>query len=181
MSRSASRLLFALVLGVLMTGCSSPTARRDESSPYYAVPAGATLELHRALHIRPGSTRAWIQGGAPVPTMNSFIPNCNIEITTRNDALVQQVRPGTFRVRRTQPFFEWVVQGAAPLQVAWGQDNDGASDLYRGYHLWLESAEQPEVRRLSCRGVYDTPANANPPSIAEIRAALGEVATLRLP
>ena len=52
--------------------------------------------------------------------------------------------------------------------------------IYEGYHLWLESSSQPNVMRLTCRGVIDIPWQARRPSIAEIRAALGEIATLSL-
>ena len=45
----------------------------------------------------------------------------------------------------------------------------------------LSSAEQPDVYRLVCRGGEDNPADAIPPSIQEMRRALGDYATLQLP
>lgn len=172
----------SVLAGLLLVGCSTPTARKDEASPYYAVPVGAMLELHQALEIRPGVTRTWIQGGEVVAAINSYAPNCNIEVGKRDDSQRQLVRPGLFRVRRTQSFFEWVVEAAPPPRYASAMDDGGgASMVYQGYHLWLENATQPDVRRLSCRGVYGMPSDAAPPSIVEIRAALGGVATLRLP
>jgi hypothetical protein len=52
--------------------------------------------------------------------------------------------------------------------------------IYEGYHLWLDSPSQPNVMRLTCRGVIDEPWKARRPSIAEIRASLGTLATLKL-
>jgi hypothetical protein len=179
-----SRVVFVcgwVLAALLLAGCETPTARKDQGSPYYAVPVGATLELHQALEIRPGATRAWIQGGEVVAGINSYVPNCNIEVGRRDDSQPQLVQPDRFRVRRTQSFFEWVVEAAPAPRYADAVDDGGASMVYEGYHLWLESAAQPDVRRLSCRGVYAMPSDARPPSIVEIRAALGDVATLRLP
>jgi len=53
--------------------------------------------------------------------------------------------------------------------------------MWQGCHLWLASAEQPDVRRLTCVGVDSVPFTARPPSIDQIRDALGTVATLHLP
>ena len=181
MPRSLMLSACAVLAGAFLAGCTTPTARQDQSSPFYAVPVGTTVELHRELSIPPGATRAWIQHGKVVRGINSYEPNCNIEVTIRDEERTQVVAPGVFRVRRTQSYFEWVVQAAEPIRVASSQDDGGNSMVYQGYHLWLENPEQPNVRRLSCRGVFDDLGQANPPSIDEIRAALGEVATLHLP
>ena len=63
------------------------------------------------------------------------------------------------------------------IQLAEGVDQGGASFVYLGYHLWLDGPD-PNVRRLTCRGGYADPASALPPSINQIRQALGDVMTL---
>jgi hypothetical protein len=65
--------------------------------------------------------------------------------------------------------------------LARGSVDGGTSPIIHAVHLWLESAKQPQVRRLSCRGAVDDPPKAKPPTGEEIRQALGDVAALRVP
>jgi len=48
-----------------------------------------------------------------------------------------------------------------------------------GYRFHLSGPDR-DVRRLTCPGVLADPAFADPPTLAEIAAALGGVATLRV-
>ncbi len=188
--RNTSAIAAALSVAlVAIAGCSStPTARRDQSSPYYAVPVGAVLELREPIRIRAGATRSWLQfGKATGDRFDHYAPNCNVEVRHLDQENVQLVRPGRFTVRRTQQVREEVVRARRPVRVAalWrvggGVDAGGPNLIYEGYHLWLDSPEQPEVMRLTCRGAYAEPSNAKPPSIEEIRSVLGGIATLTLP
>jgi hypothetical protein len=121
-----------------------------------------------------------------VRAFDSFWPNCNFEVGRLDQENSQIIEPDRFTVRRSQFLTEEVVQRAeavhlASLRLADGQDSGGHSMIYEGWHLWLESPDQPDVRRLTCRGVFADPHRADPPSIAEIRDALGDIATLLLP
>jgi len=53
--------------------------------------------------------------------------------------------------------------------------------MWRGYHLWLESEEQPDVLRMTCKGAFSTTWDVRPPSLDDLRIVFGEVATLHLP
>lgn len=187
-SRSDLRWLAALVAAcaLSLSACSTPTARQDESSPYYAVPQGSVLQLHRPIEIRPGSTRTWIQRGEVVRGFDRYWPNCSLEVSRLDHDNSQIVEPGGFTVTRSQFLREEVAilshsVRVAALRLAAAEDSGGHSMIYEGWHLWLDHPDRPNVRRLTCRGVFADPADARPPSIDEIRAALGEVATLRLP
>ena len=46
-------------------------------------------------------------------------------------------------------------------------------------HFWFTSASQPDVRRMSCFGVYAEPYELYPPTVQEIRQALGSIAEIR--
>ena len=50
--------------------------------------------------------------------------------------------------------------------------------LYSGYHFWLASEKQPDVRRMTCYGVYAEAGDLSPPTLAEIRRALRGVAEI---
>jgi hypothetical protein len=48
-------------------------------------------------------------------------------------------------------------------------------------HMWIGSDLQPNLMRLTCRGAFDDLPKADPPSIAEMQAALGNIAEIILP
>ena len=179
-------LLLPALLALTLTACSTPTARQDVTSPYYKVPEDSLLELHQPVKIPPGTTRTWIQRGRAVSGFDRYWPSCNLEVGRLDRDQAQVIEPDRFVVRRSQFLREEVAGRMRPLRVASlrvaGMDDDGGhSMIFEGWHLWLESAEQPDVRRLTCRGAFADPWRAEPPSIEQIRAALGAVATLRLP
>ena len=110
----------------------------------------------------------------------SGTPNTTIEDLFKGLMLFASATPHRLRQSHAKLLFAYLEPWSAYTMIL-TDDDGGTSEVYEGYHLWLESSDQPDVRRLSCRGVYAMPAYAKPPSIAEIRAALGAIATLRLP
>jgi hypothetical protein len=77
---------------------------------------------------------------------------------------------------------EQVVQKQTPQTgfIKVDMDIGGKPMVVRGYHLWLGSDRQPDVMRMTCRGAFDDINRADPPSLEEVRRALGEVAELSL-
>lgn len=187
--RSAEFLLFAVVALLLSGGCAL-LPELDERSPYFKVPKGSVIDLNERIRIPPAYARVWIQNGVQVGTrFDAFSPSCGVEIARIDRERPQYVEPGRFRVVKVQFLREEVVQ-ARPARVAsaGGDSSDGTEwqDLgaplyHEGYHLWVKNPDQPNVRRFTCRGVYDSPSDAKPPSVQEIRAVLAPVATLLLP
>ena len=182
------RTMIILLCTLALAGCTTNIAKGPES-PYYKVPPGSVIRLAERIRIPPNRTRIWIQGGRVVgPGFNSFEPSCNVEVRRLVETGDQFVEPGEFRVTRTQFLREAIVSSgrlmvasAGPLRLAEAQDSGGDEFFYEGYHLWVENPSQPDVRRFTCRGLYGFPYETRPPSIAEIRAALGSVASLELP
>ena len=178
-------LLLAVAAPLALAACAA-AVKGDVSSPYYAVPVGSTVELHRSVTIPPGRTRVFIQNGVVSTGFDSYRTSCALEITELDRDDPQIVEPDTFRVRDVQRISLEEVVEAAPLRLAAlggllrVADDGGAPMVYEGWHLWLESPRQPGVRRLSCRGEFADVAVAEPPSIREIRDALGDLATLEL-
>ncbi len=178
-----------LLTAVLLGGCmSNPQVVNNTSSPYYKIPPGSLIRLEQPITIPTGRTRIWIQGGRIAGTgFNSFEPSCNVEVTYLNETGPQIVEPGEYRVTRTQFLREAISSSGQVMLAARGElladavDSGGDEFFYEGYHLWVENPQQPDVRRFTCRGLYGFPYETRPPSIAEIRAALGSVATLELP
>lgn len=168
-----------------LAGCNQ-VALNDPSWPYAKVPIGTALEIHQAITVPPAVTRVYMQLGRLVRTFDRYQANCNIEVRKIDWEKPQTIEPGSYRVTRVQNSTEEVVE-ARPLWVAalgsklaGIDDGGGATFIYAGYHLWLEGPD-PNVRRVSCRGVYADPADAAPPSINDIRQALGDLITLKTP
>ena len=180
-------LRFSLILlGSLVLSACATQIPKDTASPYYQVPAGSLVRINRVIEIPPQRTRLFIQHGRLSAGFDHYTPNCNIEVFKRDDFAVQYVEPGGYRITRVQRSQVEVVQ-AEPLQLAALdsplllalEGGDGNASIYEGYHLWLEGPD-PNVMRLSCRGAYADPSEAYPPSIDQIRQALGGLITLEL-
>ena len=174
-----------LFLSVLLASCNE-AALRDPSSPFARVPVDSSLEIKQPIMIPPGSTRVFIQLGKISRGFNRYAANCNIEVNKIDWGQEQSIEPGVYRVSRVQAVTEEVVE-AQPFLVAslhgigmladGGMDDGGSTLIYEGYHLWLDGPD-PNVRRLTCRGSYAEPSRALPPSINQIRQALGDLMTL---
>jgi len=171
------------VLGLLvffgLTGCNGLLP------DYSGQDAGYRLVLHQVVIVPPERTRVFIQGGRITGTgFDSYEVSCNLEVRKLVDR-EQRIKPDTFVVNRIQEFFEEVADaGWRPVQLAslelTGAAVDASpSDIYRGWHFWLHSDRQPDVLRLTCRGVFAAPWEAKTPTYREIAAALGELATLK--
>lgn len=180
-----NRWMIVFAVTTLLAACSA-SVPKDPSSPHYQVIEGSILQLKRKIEIPPGRVRVFIQNGRITANFDHYAPNCNVEVNKLDHANVQYIEPGDYRIRRVQSSVEEVVQSKPALVAAlgigpWlaGNDSDGNAMVYEGYHLWLDDPEN-NFRRLSCRGTYADPWDARPPSIAEMRQALGAIADLRL-
>jgi hypothetical protein len=176
-------LTVALACSTFLAGCNS-AALKDPSSPYAKVPIDTSLEIKQPITVPPGSTRVFVQLGKITRGFNRYAPNCNIEVAKIDWDNPQSIEPGVYRIARVQRSTEEVVEARTVMvasigsQIAkGGPDDGGATLIYQGYHFWLDGPD-PNVRRLSCRGAYADPANAQPPSINEIRQAIGDLMTL---
>jgi hypothetical protein len=155
----------------------------DPAYPYNLPPIGSKLVLVQEVVIEPGTTRTFLQRGRPMALgdFNRYRANCNFEVERLSER-AQRIEPDTFIIERVQRLTTEVVRHhdrqARFLNVEYG--DPGSPLVTHGYHLWLSSAKQPDVMRLTCRGAFDDLSNAQPPSINEVREALGKIAELVL-
>lgn len=182
-------LLFVFV--ATLAGCY--TAARytgDENSPYYVVPAGSHVVLNQALTVPPDEAGIFIQYGEARPRgqVRYSEPYCRFELKTlRNTS--RTIAPDDMLVRKS---WQEIVRtlsrvdgeqyaSAAPLMAANDRGDDSNLTLVTfATRMALESQKQPEVDRLNC-GRAGYRGEDQHLSIAEIRNALGKVATLQLP
>ncbi len=168
----------AMALVLTTVGCSI-TVPKDEASQFYAIPVGSKIILNRDLEVSPRRARVYIQDGSVVQSADPFAPQCNFEVEDV-EPFPQTIQKDEFVVRKVSRDWRNVVVDQHIQLVSRSGMGSGTSDIFRIWHLWLASDKQPNVRKLLCSGVYAEPYRARTPSIQEIRATLGDIATLRL-
>jgi len=146
---------------------------------------GSQLSLSEPLMVGAGKARVFIQDGKMRSgyDVNEYKAQCNFEIESVAHQGVT-IKPDTFEIRRVQRLHESVVlrqsvEVAALSLSGIFSDSGGPSASFMGYHFWLASARQPQVRRMTCHGVYAEPYDLQPPTLQEIREALGNIAQFR--
>jgi hypothetical protein len=172
-----------ITLLLLLSACTQSYMVSDNLAyPYNLPPVGSKVVLMQRVAIEPGTTRTFLQRGMPMPLgdFDRYRANCNLEVDGLSDR-VQQIEPDTFVVKKVQRLTTEVVRKPEPKPSLIPVELDRGSPIVtHGYHLWLSSEKQPDVMRLTCRGAFDDLSRAEPPSIDEIREALGEIAQLVL-
>ncbi len=181
MKISASLLLSSLLVGCSQTGL----VNKDPATYWTLPPVGTTVELHETLTVPGGHTRVFLQRGKVVSKQgfDRYVPSCNFEIRTLSEQS-REIRPESFLVTRVQRETAEVVQQDYPVMLAGlnhaGMD-DGLPMIVQSVHLWISTDLQPDIMRLTCRGAFDDPSAVEPPSIEQMRKALGNYASLKLP
>ncbi len=167
---------------VVVGGCQNSAWVRLSNGREAVQLQGAELQLKRDLNIAARRARVFIQGGRPGSGFDHYAPHCAFEID-RVDHDGHRIRADSFRIVRVQGSLQRVVSGStvlvADLALGGHADGSGSSAYHEGYHFWLASPFQPEVRRMSCYGVYAEPYELYPPTFEEIQGALGGLAEIR--
>ncbi len=170
-----------IVLSILfLAGCQTGAT----TDPAYVIPsAGSRVQIKRQLTVPGGQTRVFLQRGQVVSKvkLDRYYPSCNFEVWR----LTQEptvIHPGSFVVSKTGRNIDMVVS-LEPLQIAalgWRNYDRDRSMIMHVVHMLLQSAQQQNVYRLTCRGWLADPAEAQQPTMADMREALGGYADIRL-
>lgn len=179
-------LTIAFVVASTLTACLLKV-RTSAEGGFVDLAPGSVLRLQRAVKIPQGRTRVFFHDGRPSIVASYDSPVCGLEVRTLDRGSDQIVKPGEFRVKRVENFWTEIASrdsepvGIAQVRlVSYGGGSSSTPLIYQGYHLWLDSAEQPDVLRLTCIGLFSEMWEAKPPTLEEIEASLGSVATLEL-
>lgn len=112
-----------------------------------------------------------------------YVPSCNFEVRTLSEQ-TRDITPEPFLITKVQRETAEIVQLVYPVMLAGlnfaGMD-DGQPMVVRSVHLWIGTDLRPDVMRMTCRGAFGDPSDADPPSIEQMRQALGSYASLKLP
>jgi hypothetical protein len=176
-------IVLAVAISLLLAGCQRSATVRDSQINRWVLLDGAQLQVRQALPVAAGKARVFVQDGVVSGGFDNYRTHCAFEIDNI-DHDGATIEPDIFQVVRVQHTLVPVVQ-ARPLMIAgpWraaGIDGFGGSSSYHeGYHFWIYSERQPQVMRMSCYGVYAQPYELEPPTLADIRNALGGLAEIR--
>lgn len=178
-----NKYLIVILAMFFFAGCqNSSTVRKVAGANQFVGLDGATLVLNQPLRVGAAKARVFLQNGEVGQWFDSYQTHCAFEITSVNHE-GWEIEADTFTITRVQGSIQQVVM-TEPVRLAalWsvgGIGGGGSQSYYSGYHLWLSSMNQPGVRRLSCFGVYAQPYELYPPTLQEIRQALGSIAEIR--
>jgi hypothetical protein len=178
-----SKLILIVLLGVLPVSCVHESGK-NESSHFFSVKQGSRLVLNRALTIPPNQVSVYVQNGEvkSQPDVDFYYPNCKFELYSISEQQ-RRVEPDTFRVHRVVDERNEVSLGQrtyAPLGGAVGLSMGDAPQVYNYTTvMYLESALQPDVFRITCQHWEDVFFDKYL-SIEQMRQAMGGVFTLEL-
>jgi hypothetical protein len=170
---------------VALSGCSGSISQALERTGQ-VVPSGSRLILHQNLEVRPGRDRVSIQGGKVFkfgsPSLGK--PLCRL-IIDDFDQTSRTIAPGEFLVKRVSFYNEdWTYTTGLRLQLATlylsGGTSGGPTWMVYWTIMHLRSASQPRVKTLRC-GELNDPTIARPLTVEQVRATLGNLATLETP
>lgn len=178
------RVLLSVSLSLLLCGCQSLLSD-DPDSPYYAIPNGSVLELHRILTLPADTVSLYLQDGelvADSSLLRHYDPYCKFEMWSRVDRR-RTIDPERFRVGRVVRSYEYVKMPRAPVRLAgpivFDIDRGGPTAIIETTTLYLTSERQPDVYRIGCEQ-WAEPSMSRPLTLSEIRHALGGLFTLEL-
>lgn len=175
-----TRIGTILVLAVTaLAACATPVVGED--SPRARLPVGSVVVLHQDLVVPDGHTRVFLQGGAVVEKhrLKAYYPHCNFEQRTVSDGKAV-IAADRFTVSAVSVGEDYVVQRGNLIHAAMRPvaDDSHVGMVNRYVRHRLESARQPQVLNLTCHGGFDFPGRVEPPSPADIRAALGGLVSI---
>jgi len=172
------------VLAVLLTACSTVDTR-DQSSPFYSIPAGSTLVLNQVLRIERDQVSIYVQNGEVMSerAVDKYEPNCKFEIYTMSEQ-ARSVQPDSFEIIKVVDNIESSALDG-PVHVASRGIMMGYGALDKSYiynyatMMYLSSDKQKDVYRMTCQHWEDM-MDDRYLTTAQMRQAMGEVFSLQI-
>ena len=182
----ATTLAALLAAAIALSGCQT-LIQESENGAWIDIAPGSTLTLNQPIQVAQDRARVFFVNGRARNSGANYRTSCALEVRRISRDGPQTIRAGTTRIKRIQNYWTEVVDIRNPdapafrLASVGGDGGDGGySMIQTGFHLWLDDDTQPNLMRLTCLGILGNPAEAYPPTVEEIRAALGQLATLNL-
>ena len=167
------KLFILILLSMLLGACQSiPTNNLGR------LPTGTVFHLNKPLRLYPSQVAIYFQFGQIVHpnTVDDYKPNCTIEVKHKL-AHEQSIQPDTFRIDKVRYQAD---HAGSPYYSNYA--SFGAAPSFQEYatEIYLHSANQPNVYKLSCQHLED-PMDARHLHVTEMQQALGEIITISSP
>jgi hypothetical protein len=186
-SVAIGRWLSIALLGAFLSGCAPQLVREDAGGAWTQIPPGSTFTLNRPVQVPEDQARVFFRGGRVLSSGANMGPSCGLEVRAISRDGPQTVAAQTFRITRMERYWTQVASLGVPasrqvrFQLASAQDGGGGTPMIQeGYHFWLGADADPNVMRVTCLGMLDDMWRSRPITLHEIRAALGDLATLEI-
>jgi hypothetical protein len=172
----------------LISACGS-TVVTDPNAKNYLPTPGSIVTVPDRIEVPGGQTRIFFQRGEIVKKLSAidqYKANCNFEINTLTES-PRYIEPGIYTVTRTTQQIKEVAEfkslqyASLSIGGSIARGGEGAPLYFSEVLMVLHSEKSSDIRNLACRGVFDDPAWVKPPTLADIREALGKHATIKVP
>jgi hypothetical protein len=183
----------SLVAGLFILAACSTALVTDPNARNYVPSPGSKVTVKQRLEIAGGQTRVFLQDGKLLPKasrLDEYVVNCSFEINTLAET-PRYLEAGVYTVTRSWREEKQIVQHKpAPLRLATAKPinlqlsdsgQEGHTMTFEEIRMRLESERPSDIRELACRGSLDDPSLVVPPTLAEIRRALGNYASISVP
>lgn len=173
---------------LIMTACNAAPVT-DPGSRLYLPTPGSTVTVPQRIEVPGGQTRIFLQRGEIIKKasqLDLYKTNCNFELNTLAET-PRYIEAGTYTITRSSRqekqvvFFKPLQYAAVGIGGMIGKGSEGPGMYFVEVRMELRSDKPTDIRELACRGVMDDPAWVKPPTLAEIRQALGKHATIKVP
>jgi hypothetical protein len=182
-------MFIPFLFGGCLFACGPLTIRDTEKQEFVPMERGV-LELHREVVIPAQRTRVFFQDGRLSYGINEFYPHCELRVRDISEQ-TQTVHADRFSIERVFGSVDEIASSdgiqlagsvGATLVLGGGANGNGNGEmrLMYTYFMALHSDQQPHVTYFVCGGAFEEPALADYPTLQDIRAAVGEYATLIL-
>ncbi len=170
--------MFIILICLFLISCSGNFIRPQTNSKFVEFKQRAWININNTLQVEAKHARVYLQNGKQInpSELDLYQTDCEIEVRKVLD-FPQTVFPGRYEITaisiEVSPFVYLEYMESSSIQFAY-IGSRAPVDVKRFWRFSLRSKSYPEVMYMICRGVQDTPFDAQLPTVEEIRQAVGD-------
>lgn len=180
-----NKLILLFCVSFLFPACSSRQTGNLEHRVGYYPPILSKIILKQTLNVGADKAGLYIQDGQTKGSSHSrFKPFCYIRFLNVKQT-PRTIQPDTFTIKSSRIETRLIAKNK-PFSTPYGMisyrlADSTPSDILEVITMRIVSAKQPSVYLLECGGVENSPSQVEPPTIANMRSAMGNIMSLQLP
>jgi len=176
--------LLLTISTITLASCSTNQTGNLENRLGYYPPVLSKVILKQPLKVESDKAGLYIQDGQANGSSHSrFKPFCYIRFVNVKQT-PRTIQPGTFTIKSSRIETRLITKNK-PFSTPYGiisyrLADSTPSDILEVITMRIVSVKQPNVYLLECGGVENSPSQVEPPTIADIRQAMGSIMSLQL-